>query len=134
MTNDQLTTSVHNGVDTEAFFATLPDTHHRSTIDGYSGVRAERSHDMTVFRETPPARSASLTTSQLESVQRVWQIAGFPAVSGFAATFLAMAVASAPTVAATLTTVDFDDVDSATNAVNELVRWRAQAFRPTPVA
>ena len=52
---------------------------------------------MTVFRETPPTRSASLTTSQLESVQRVWQIAGFPAVSGYAATFLAMAVASAPT-------------------------------------
>ena len=129
MTNDQLTMSVHNGVDTAAFLATLDAVKAAPEAAG-----RERSHDMTVFRETPPARSASLTTSQLESVQRVWQIAGFPAVSGFAATFLAMAVASAPTVAATLTTVDFDDVDSVTNAVNELVRWRAQAFRATPVA
>jgi hypothetical protein len=129
MTNDQLTKTVHDGADTAAFFATLdavnaiPEAPHR-----------ERSHDMTVFREALPVRSASLTTSQLESVQRVWQIAGLPAVSGFAATFLAMAVASAPIVAATLTTVDFDDVESVTNAVNELVRWRAQAFRAMPVA
>ena len=68
MTNDQLTTSVRNGVDTAAFFATLdavkaaPEaahfqfrasnewlagTHNRSTIDGYFGVGEERSHEHT---------------------------------------------------------------------------------------
>ena len=68
MTNDQFTTSVRNGVDTAAFFATLdavkaaPEaahfqfraknewltgTHNRSTIDGYFGVGEERSHEHT---------------------------------------------------------------------------------------
>ena len=68
MTNDQLTTSVRNGVDTAAFFATLdavkaaPEaahfqfrannewlagTHNRSTINGYFGVGEERSHEHT---------------------------------------------------------------------------------------
>ena len=68
MTNDQLTPTVRNGVDTAAFFATLdavkaaPEaahfqfrasnewltgTHNRSTIDGYFGVGAERAHEHT---------------------------------------------------------------------------------------
>jgi uncharacterized OsmC-like protein len=68
MTNDQHNTSVRNGVDTAAFFATLdavkaaPEaahfqfrasnewlsgTHNRSTIDGYFGVGEERSHEHT---------------------------------------------------------------------------------------
>jgi len=66
MTTDQLPATVRNGVDTATFFATLdavkaaPEaahfqfrasnewltgTHSRSTIDGYFGVGAERTHD-----------------------------------------------------------------------------------------
>ncbi|MEP7114809.1 MAG: hypothetical protein ABI862_16190 [Ilumatobacteraceae bacterium] len=83
---------------------------------------------MNVSLQASPTRSATLTTSQLESVQRVWEIAGLPPTSGYAATFLAMAVASSPTLAATLTSVDFDDADSVLRAVEELGRWRHHAF------
>jgi hypothetical protein len=86
---------------------------------------------MTISLEAPPTRSASLTTSQLESVQRVWRIAGLPPTSGYAVTFLAMAVAANQTLAETLTTVDFDDAESVANAVEELLQWRQQAFRAT---
>jgi hypothetical protein len=58
---------------------------------------------MTVSLEAPPTRSASLTTSQLSN----------------------------QTLAATLTTVDFDDAESVANAVDELLQWRQQAFRAT---
>jgi uncharacterized OsmC-like protein len=68
MTTDQITSTVRNGVDTAAFFATLdavkaaPEaaqfqfrarnewltgTHSRSTIDEYFGVGAERNHEHT---------------------------------------------------------------------------------------
>ena len=86
---------------------------------------------MTTSLEATPTRSASLTTSQLESVQRVWHLAGLPPTSGYAATFLAMTVSSDPTLAATLTTVDFDDAESVANAVAQLLQWRRQAFRAT---
>jgi hypothetical protein len=86
---------------------------------------------MTISLEAPPTRSASLTTSQLESVQRVWHIAGLPPTSGYSATFLAKAVASNQTLAATLTTVDFDDAESVAIAVEELLQWRQHAFRAT---
>ena len=84
---------------------------------------------MTISLEAPPTRSASLTTPRLESLQRVWHIAGLPPTSGYAATVLAMAVASDQTLAATLTTVDFDDAEAVANAVEELLQWRQQAFR-----
>ena len=83
---------------------------------------------MTVSLQAP---SASLTTSHLETVQRVWRIAGLPPTSGYAATFLAIAVATDQTLAATLTTVDFDDADSVANAVEELLQWRQHTFRAT---
>jgi hypothetical protein len=86
---------------------------------------------MTVSLETPPARSARLTTSQLETAQRVWGIAGLPPTSGYAATFLAIAVATNPTFATTLAAVDFDDADSVANAVEELLQWRQGPFRAT---
>jgi hypothetical protein len=79
---------------------------------------------MTVSLEAPPAQSASLTTSHLEAVQRVWRIAGLPPTAGYAATLLAIAVATNKTLAATLTTVNFDDADSVANAVEELLQWR----------
>ena len=86
---------------------------------------------MTISLEAPPTRSTSLTTPPLESVQRVWHVAGLPPTSGYAATFLALAVASNPTLAATLTTVNFDDAESVANAVATLLQWRQQAFRAT---
>ena len=86
---------------------------------------------MTTSLEAPPTRSASLTTSQLESVQRVWHIAGLPPTSGYAATCLAMQVASNQTLAATLITVDFDDAESVASAVDKLLQWRQQAVRTT---
>jgi hypothetical protein len=72
-----------------------------------------------------------LTTSQLETVQRVWGLAGLPPASGYAATFLAIAVATNQTLAATLAAVDFDDADSVTNAVEKLLQWRQRTFRAT---
>jgi hypothetical protein len=72
-----------------------------------------------------------LTTSHLETVQRVWRIAGLPPTYGYAATFLAIAVATDQTLAARLTTVDFDDADSLANAVEELLQWRQHTFRAT---
>jgi hypothetical protein len=86
---------------------------------------------MTVSLEAPPARSASLTTSQLETLQRVWGIGGLPPASGYAATFVAMAAATDQTLAATLAVVDFDDADSVTSAVAELLGWRQRTFRAT---
>jgi hypothetical protein len=86
---------------------------------------------MTVSLEAPPTRSASLTTSQLETVQRVWGIAELAPTSGYAATFLAMAVAMNHTLTATLDTVDFDDPDSLSNAVEQLLQWRQRTFRAT---
>ncbi len=86
---------------------------------------------MNVSLRTSPARSATLTTQQLESVRRVWHIAGLPSTSGYATAFLAIAVASNPTLAARLTSVDFDDAESALNAVEELGRWRHHAFGAT---
>ena len=86
---------------------------------------------MTVSLEAPPAPSASLTTSQLEAVQRVWDIAGLPPTSGYAATFLALAVATNPTLAETLTTINFDEADSVATAVEALLRWRQRTFRVT---
>jgi hypothetical protein len=72
-----------------------------------------------------------LTTSQLETVQRVWGLAGLPPTSGYAATFLAIAVATNQTLAATLDAVDLDDADSVTNAVEKLLQWRQRTFRAT---
>jgi hypothetical protein len=86
---------------------------------------------MTVSLEAPPTRSASLTTLQLETVQRVWEIAGLAPTSGYSATLQAMAVATNQTLAATLDTVDFDDPDSVSNAVKQLLQWRQRTFRAT---
>jgi hypothetical protein len=86
---------------------------------------------MTATLETHPARSASLTTSQWKSVQLVWDIAGLPPTSGYAATLLALAVASDDSLAVTLTTVDFDEAEWGANAVDTLVEWRQRTFSAT---
>ena len=90
-----------------------------------------RLRSMTVSLEAPPNRSASLTTSQLETVQRVWDSARLPPISGYAATFLALAVATNPTLAATLTTVNFDEADSVAAAVEALLLLRQRTLRVT---
>ena len=52
---------------------------------------------MTLTPEVPSARSASLTSAQLATLQRLWHIAGLPPVSGYGIALLAMAVAADPT-------------------------------------
>ena len=86
---------------------------------------------MTVSFEAPPARSTSLTSSQLETVQCVWDRAGLPPTSGYAAAFLATAVATNAIPAATLTTVNFDEAESVAAAVEALVQWRQHTFQVT---
>jgi hypothetical protein len=86
---------------------------------------------MTVVLEAPARRSASLTTSQLETVQGVWRIAGLPPASGYAAAFVEISVATNETLAATLASVDFGDAGSVANAVDELLRSRELTFRAT---
>lgn len=86
---------------------------------------------MTIHLEAPPARSTLLTTTQLETVQRVWDIAGFPPISGYATAFLAAAAANDVTLSPALTTVDLDDADSVADAVGALLQWRQRTFHAT---
>jgi hypothetical protein len=83
---------------------------------------------MTLLLETPSVRSARLTSSQLATVQRLWRIAGLPPVSGYASTFLAIAVASDTTLANMLSSVDFDNAGSVADAVDALLQRRQRMF------
>jgi hypothetical protein len=83
---------------------------------------------MTLLLEVPSARSASLTSSQLGTVQRLWHIAGLPPVSGYGTTFLAATVASDPTLADMLSLVDFDSASSVADAVEALLQSRQRTF------
>ncbi|MEY2521763.1 MAG: hypothetical protein QOJ66_328 [Ilumatobacteraceae bacterium] len=69
-------------------------------------------------------RSASLTTSQLETVQRLWHIAGLTPTSGYGTAALAATVASNDALAEALMSVDFDDSPSVATGVEALLRWR----------
>lgn len=64
-------------------------------------------------------------------MQRVWGIAGLPPTSGYASTFVVMAVATDQTLVATLTTVQLDNADSVANAVEQLLQWRQRTFLAT---
>ena len=75
------------------------------------------------LNDTAP-RSASLTTPQLETVQRLWHIAGLAPTSGYGTAALAATVASNYALADTLTSVDFNDFGSVANAVEALLQWR----------
>jgi hypothetical protein len=69
-----------------------------------------------------------VASSQIAPLQRLWEIAGLPPVSGYGSVILGMAAASDPTFAATLSEVDFDDCVSISDAVNALLRWRQRTF------
>jgi hypothetical protein len=80
---------------------------------------------MTLLLEVPSARSASLTSAQLATVQRLWHVAGLPPVSGYGTALLAAAVASDPALTDMLSSVDFDSAGS----VEALLQWRQRTFR-----
>ena len=77
---------------------------------------------MTPLSEVLSARSASLTSSQLATLNRLWHIAGLAPVSGYGTALLAIAVASDPTLADMLSSVDFDHAGSVADAVEGLQR------------
>jgi hypothetical protein len=84
---------------------------------------------MTLPLEVPSARSASLTSPQLASLQRIWHIAGLAPVSGYGTVVLAIAVASDWTLADMLASVDFDNAGSVADAVEAVLQWRQRTFR-----
>jgi hypothetical protein len=92
-----------------------------------SGSRI-RLRDMTNLLEVRFARSASLTSSQLVTMQRLWHIAALPPVSGYGSTFLAVAATSDPTLADMSSSVDFDNACSLARAVDALLQWRQRTF------
>jgi hypothetical protein len=53
-------------------------------------------------------------------VQRVWQLAGWPPVSGYGMVALAATVSANGSLTATLTSVEFDDASSVAKAVKAL--------------
>jgi hypothetical protein len=89
---------------------------------------------MTLPLETPPPRSASLTNAQLSILQRLWQLAELPPVSGYGTVLLGIAVALTPTLADVLQFVDFDNPDSVAGAVEALLEWRQRTTRSAGVA
>jgi hypothetical protein len=84
---------------------------------------------MTFPLEVPSARSASLTSAQLATLQRLCHLAGLPPVSGYGTALLAAAVASDPTLADMLSSVDFDNAGSVADAVGAVLQWRQRTFR-----
>lgn len=62
-------------------------------------------------------------------VQRVWQLAGWPPVSGYGIVALAATVAANGPLTATVTSVDFDDASSVANAVKALHESRAHIWK-----
>jgi hypothetical protein len=78
--------------------------------------------------ELRTVRTASLTSSQLATTERLWQIAGLPPVTGYGSALLAIGVASDPTLANLLPLVQFDDADSVAAAVEALREWRQRTF------
>ena len=84
---------------------------------------------MTVSLEVPSARSASLTTQQLATLQRLWHIAGLTPVSGYGTALLATAVAFDPTLTDMLSSVDFDNAGSVADAVEAVLQWRQRSIK-----
>src|SRR6476659_3413650 len=80
---------------------------------------------MTLRIDVPASRLATLTASQLETVQRLWSLAGLPPLTGYGAVFLAIAVGADRAVARRVTSVDFNDPYSVAGAVEALAQWCA---------
>ena len=78
---------------------------------------------------TPSARSASLTSQQLATLQLLWHVAGLPPVLGYGTALLAMSVASDRTLADMLSSVDFDNAGSVADAIEALLQWRQRTIR-----
>ena len=92
-------------------------------------MSAQRLQGMTTSLESTAAQPKILTTSQLEMVQRVWQVAGWSPVSGYGIVVLAAVVAANAPLAAVLTSVDFDDATSVANAVRSLHESRQRMWK-----
>jgi hypothetical protein len=105
----------------------------RRAPDGAIGASrnrdGQRLQGMTSSMEATAARPKILSTQQLEMVQRVWQLAGWPPVSGYGIVVLAATLAANDPLAATLTSVDFDDASSVANAVRALHDSRAHMWK-----
>jgi hypothetical protein len=84
---------------------------------------------MTSTLEATASRPRILTAKQLEMVQRVCHLAGWPPVSGYGIVALAATVAANGPLTATLTSVDFDDASSVANAVKALHESRAHIWK-----
>jgi hypothetical protein len=80
---------------------------------------------MTLRIDVPAGRPATLTAWQLETVQRLWSLAGLPPLTGYGAVFLAIAVGADRAVARRVASVDFNDPDSVAGAVEALAQWCA---------
>jgi hypothetical protein len=88
-----------------------------------------RLQDMRVPLEVPSARSASLTTQQLATLQHLWHIAGLPPVLGYGTAVLALSVASDRTLGDVLSSVDFDNAGSVADGVEAVLQWRQRTIR-----
>lgn len=84
---------------------------------------------MTRPLTVPSARLASLTTPQLAALQRLWQIARLPPISGYGIAVLAIAAAHDPTLADTLSSVEFNDAGSVGNGIDVLRQWRQRTVK-----
>lgn len=80
------------------------------------------------LNDTNP-RSASLTTPQLDKLQRLWHISGLAPTSGYGTAALAAAVASHSALADTLASLDFDDSHSVAKGVGALRWWRQSTWK-----
>jgi hypothetical protein len=78
---------------------------------------------MTLSLEAPSAPPASLTTSQLETLQRLWRAAGLPPTFGYETVVLAVAAGLNQALASTLTSVDFNDPHSFTTTRDAVLNW-----------
>ena len=82
--------------------------------------------------EAPPARPATLTTSQVEILLQLWCAAGLPPTFGYESVTLVLAVAPDQTFAAALTSVNLDDARSVETGLDALLRWRHRRFQSAP--
>jgi len=84
---------------------------------------------MTCPVEVLFAPTASLTSPQIAALQHLWQIAGWQPVSGYGIAVLAMSAASDRTLADMLSSVDFNDAASVTDASDALLQWRQRTIK-----
>jgi hypothetical protein len=84
---------------------------------------------VTVSLDVPYARSASLTSQQLATLQLLWHASGLPPVLCYGIAVLALSVATDGTLADMLSSFDFDNAASVADAVEALLQWRQRTIR-----